>query len=50
MIEVDETVKNLSLTLTSAYQIKLNGLPFISTIRLQKAKLLADTSPQIASE
>jgi hypothetical protein len=48
--KVDETVKNLSLTLTSAHQIKLNGLPFISTTRLYKAKLPAYTSPQIASE
>ena len=50
MIEVGETVKNLSLTLTSTHQIKLNGLPLISTTRLYKAKLLAYTSPQIALE
>ena len=50
MIEVDENVKNLSLTLTSSHQIKLNGLPLISTTRLYKAKLLVYTSPQIALE
>ena len=36
MIEVDENVKNLSLTLSSTHQIKLNGLPLISTTRLCK--------------
>jgi hypothetical protein len=45
-----ENVNNLSLTLTSAQQIELNCLPFISTSRLYKAKFLAYTSPQIASE
>jgi len=45
-----ENVKNLSLTLTPAQQTKLNGLPFISTTRRCKAKLLAYTSPQRASE